>query len=88
MQRTRSCGVQAWALALLVLLGCATAAAAQSREQEHVEYWRTHYQELRPTEDASRRAQTSSTSTLFMVGKSGKVIVRFEKERVFSMSVV
>ena len=38
MQRMRSCGVQAWAMALLVLLGCAAVAAAQSRNQERVEY--------------------------------------------------
>src|SRR5262245_16396523 len=59
MQRQRSCGWQEWAVALLVLLGCAAAAAAQSREQEHVEYWRKNYQELRPTEDA--RAATAYT---------------------------
>jgi hypothetical protein len=46
MQRTRSCSVQVWATALLVLLGCAAVATAQSRDQEHIEYWRMHYGEL------------------------------------------
>ena len=56
MQRTWSCGVPAWATAFLVCLGCATVAAAQSRAQEHLEYWRTRYQELRPTEDTRAAA--------------------------------
>src|SRR5439155_11527887 len=51
MQRTRACGVQEWATAILVLLGCAAAAVAQPSEQEYVDYWRRQSQELRLGED-------------------------------------
>lgn len=68
MQSKRESGLPEWAMALLVLLGWAAVAAAQSRE--HVEYWRTHYQELRPTEDP--RAAKAHTIFQRLVQVAGK----------------
>ena len=49
MQRRGQSGLQVLALTLTLLMGCTITAAAQSREQ--IEYWRTGYQELKPTDD-------------------------------------
>ena len=68
-------GLRGLALALMVLMGCAASGAAQSRER--IDYWRTKYQELQPT-DAPRaqQAQNIFQRLVQVAGKRPGVVPR------------
>jgi tetratricopeptide (TPR) repeat protein len=68
MQRKGSFSLRELTLTLTLLMGCAIAAAAQSREQ--IEYWRTAYQELKPNDNP--RAATAHTIFQKIVQVAGK----------------
>ncbi|HEY7491163.1 MAG TPA: hypothetical protein VIH59_08665, partial [Candidatus Tectomicrobia bacterium] len=61
-------GLRGLALMFLVLGGSAAAVAAQSRDQS--DYWRTKYQELKPTDDP--RAATAHTIFQRLVQVAGQ----------------
>jgi tetratricopeptide (TPR) repeat protein len=67
----------ALALAIMLLVGSAAAVAAQSREQsrERIEYWRTKYQELKPTDDPrAAKAQVIFQRVVQVAGKRPGVV--------------